>query len=213
MIKFKAALQNGFYLGQIKDIPIYIHWSAPFGAMCISGLKFLPLMWLAYLLLILIHELGHAAALKYCRYQVTKVTMDGLGGKCHWIGSATWKETLLISSGGILAQLVVLAVGIAYMIIMSPIPLSSDYLLQVLNVATLINILLIAFNLLPIQTLDGDTIWPLLIRLIKSKIGKYKTKESKISPTYLQGVKAEKAAKAYLNEIKEKIRKERSEVK
>lgn len=160
-------LSTGFLkLGRVRGIPIKIHWTAPLGALIFSGASFRPGAWLGFLLLILLHELGHAALIRYYRLHVLEVHLHGFGGECVWAGGATEKQHAVIAWGGVLAQA-------ALLLLVAPLTflpgLTSMFWRDLISAWTASNLMLIGFNLLPIPPLDGSRAWKLLPMLWKGR--------------------------------------------
>ena len=67
-------------VAKLGGAPVRIHWSVAVGAVMFVGLRFAPAAWLAFALLVLVHELGHAAAVLFFRLEVVSVDVHGFGG-------------------------------------------------------------------------------------------------------------------------------------
>ena len=76
-------------IGYLRNAPVRLHWSAPLGALFFGGFRIAPGYWLGFLLVILIHELGHAFVVRKARQTVLSVDVHGLGGVCQWVGNAS----------------------------------------------------------------------------------------------------------------------------
>jgi len=147
-------------------IPVVrIHWTALALAFIVNGFRFEPVAWLAVLFVILIHELGHAAAVLKARADVVAIRMDALGGCCEWVGSVTRAQRLLIVWGGVLAQLILFGIALVANIFIGP--YISDFLYPFLYILLQWNLILVALNLLPIKPLDGYDAWGLLSMTLK----------------------------------------------
>src|SRR5262245_31795457 len=54
-------MESGFlHLGRFRGVPLRMHVLAPLGALFFSGFRFEPGAWLGFVLIILLHEIGHA---------------------------------------------------------------------------------------------------------------------------------------------------------
>ena len=105
--------ENGYLtLGSPGGVPVRVHWTAPLGAVVLSGLSWRPGAWLGFLVLILAHELGHAALVKLNRLQVVEVMIHAIGGECRWYGNATEVQRSVVAWGGVLAQALLLVVAL-----------------------------------------------------------------------------------------------------
>ena len=111
--------------------------------------------------IVIFHELGHALILKLFKYKIIDITIYPFGGIIKAdkdINTPTNKE-LLISSGGILAQIILFI--IIYLI---PLNILTKELLYKYNLSIML------FNILPIIPLDGS----IIINSLLNKILPYK---------------------------------------
>ena len=157
----KKMFVDGYWqIGRIRRIPIRVHWTAPLAAVIFGRLAFVPVFWLAYLGLILVHELGHAATVLLCRARVVGIDLDGAGGLCHWRGDPTSIQRALIAWGGVIGQFIAglfaLALDLAFG------PFFNEYASQVFNVFTRVSLFLAAYNLIPVRHLDGVEAWKIV---------------------------------------------------
>jgi stage IV sporulation protein FB len=146
-------------VGKVRGVPIRIHWSALLGALFFSGFRFAPGYWLGFVLVILVHELGHAAVVKITRQRVHGVTIHGMGGECQWSGNATPIQRSCIAWGGVWGQLAlfVLVLPFSGLLAMSLGRMGAE-LAYALTYSSLI---LAAINLIPFGPLDGVEAWKL----------------------------------------------------
>jgi Zn-dependent protease len=150
---------NGYLtLGRPAGVPIRVHWTLPLGAFFFSRFTWSPGFWLGFFLLILAHELGHAALVKACRGTVVEVLVHGIGGECRHLGGVSEFQSSIIAWGGVLAQAALLLGAFAYR---STAGVSSPFEAQLLAVWTDTNLMLIGINLLPVPPLDGALAWRL----------------------------------------------------
>jgi stage IV sporulation protein FB len=153
--------RDGFLvLGHVWEAPIRVHWTPPLVAFALTGLSFRPGAWLGYLVLVLVHELGHAAAARGFGAHVVSVNAHGLGGTCEWYGDVTSKQRAIIAWGGVLAQAALFAVAQVGAFVLP----SWGFIGQFVYTLTVTNVILIAINLLPIRPLDGAEAWQLFRR-------------------------------------------------
>jgi hypothetical protein len=158
---------RGYYtIGQVRGAPIKVHWSAPLGAVAFTGFSFSPGLWAGFFLLVVLHELGHAALVRRYGYQVTAVRVHAFGGDCAFSGDVTRAEDAAIAWGGVLVQAVLwVAATVALLVAGWP---SSPILAALAVTFTTVNARSMLFNLLPIPPLDGSRAWPLLPMLWES---------------------------------------------
>ena len=154
-------MNRGFWtIGRLAGAPIRLHWTLPLGALVMSRFTFAPAYWLGFVLLILIHELGHALIVLRYRLGLREIMVHGVGGYCSHDPARTPFQESAIAWGGVLGQLVALAVTGTLLLLLGP-P-TSLHTAQLAHVFTETNLFLIAINLIPIEPLDGRKAWPLV---------------------------------------------------
>src|SRR5689334_17332951 len=85
-----APMESGYFrIGRFGGAPIRVHWSTPIGAFLFTGLHFAPVSWAMFFVLILVHEIGHAAFVRGFGLHVQAIDVHGIGGVCHWDGTTT----------------------------------------------------------------------------------------------------------------------------
>lgn len=146
-------------VGSFRGAPIRLHWSVPILCVLVGGTRLAPGAWLAALLVVLGHELGHAALAKRYKQDVLEVMVHALGGHCMYAGQQTPWQRSVIASGGVLAQLGMFVMAWLWLTIAPP--SQSQFLMDALWVFSGINVTIALFNLIPIAPLDGAEIWKL----------------------------------------------------
>jgi stage IV sporulation protein FB len=153
-----SVFETGFLqIARIRGAPVRIHWSVALGALFFTGLRFEPAAWFAFLALVLVHELGHAAVVLACRLRVVGIDVLAFGGVCRWSGDSTPMQRAVIAWGGVLAQLLLL--GVTEGVVLATGAPTSSLGWELVSVFTTTNLWLAAVNLLPIPPLDGATAW------------------------------------------------------
>jgi Zn-dependent protease len=152
---------RGGYLtiGRWRGAPVRAHWSLPIGALVFGRGQFVPGFWLGFVLLVLIHEIGHAVLVKRYRHRLSSIDVHGFGGVCCWSGDPTAIERASIAWGGVLAQAVALAFAWAALRFAGP-P-DTVFVAELASAFTATNLWLIAINLIPVAPLDGAEAWKL----------------------------------------------------
>jgi Zn-dependent protease len=157
-------LGDGYFrVGRVAGVDLRLHWSVPAGAILFGGLSFEPVLWLAYLLVILVHDLGHALLVKSLGFRVLGLELTGFGGHCRWRGSADALAHGWIAWGGVLAQLGLL-LGMLAMRALFGAP-GSPWGTAVSYAFINVNLWIIGVNLLPFPPLDGARAWGLFRQL------------------------------------------------
>lgn len=147
-------------IGHFGDAPIRVHWSMPISAYVLCGFGFVPGAWLGFLLLILLHELGHAFLARAFGGHVVSIDAHAVGGSCAWGGDISYKQRAMVAWGGVLAQLAVLITSPLW----SKLLPSWSFFQDFASVLTTTNLVLIALNLIPVRPFDGAEAWQLFRR-------------------------------------------------
>ena len=159
-------------VGRFGSAPISVHWSAllafPFAWAATRSVLAGLVGFMAYVSLLLVHELGHAVTAKANGLRVFSLQAFWLHGACTYEPARTPLSDVAVAWGGVAAQLLLflaaLVLAKATVLVVGEIPL----LVQPLFFIWVpINLLMIFFNLLPIPPLDGARAWralPLLWR-------------------------------------------------
>lgn len=172
-------LQGGsITVAHIRGVPIRVHWSTPLGAVLFTGFSINPLVWIGYFLVVLIHELGHAAAVWSNGYEVVGIEVNGLGGRCEWAGDPTAKQDAVIAAGGVAAQALLFLGTVILLAVTGPLPWFLD---GVAHVFVTINVWILLVNLLPIPPLDGSRAWT-LIPILAAERGWWNTTTRRDAP-------------------------------
>jgi Zn-dependent protease len=125
----------------------------------VSGFAFRPLVWIALVAIVLVHEAGHAAILSRYRLPVLHITVHGFGGEVETVDWITPWQDAVVAWGGVLAQLLLfVAVTSAAAVGLWP---SAALTPGVYFTLTELNLLVACFNLLPLGNLDGRRAWRL----------------------------------------------------
>ena len=98
-------LHHGYLrMGRFLGVDLRVHWSVPLSAVLFTKARFEPILWLCFLVLIVVHELGHIALIRRCGFSLLGIDLTGVGGQCRYRGNASQLERALIAWGGVLAQ-------------------------------------------------------------------------------------------------------------
>lgn len=154
-------MEGGYFtLGRFGGAPVRIHWTMPIGAFAFCGFRWAPAAWGAFLLLILIHEVGHATMVRAHKLHVAGIDVHGIGGLCHWYGTTTPVGRALIAWGGVFGQLVLLAIAVPVKLFALP-AVPPWWAAQLVETLVYTNLYLMAINLLPVPGFDGAEAWKL----------------------------------------------------
>ncbi|MBI4818666.1 MAG: hypothetical protein HY791_20525 [Deltaproteobacteria bacterium] len=152
-------VNGSFQIGRIRGAPILLHWSLLFGVVliCFWFGAIRPVSWVLFFGLVLIHELGHAVLVWRNGLTVEHVRLHALGGECAYSGFATPWQHSVVSWGGVLAQLAVLAVVYPFQAEVLALPFGEELLFILVR----LNSSMIVLNLMPLPPLDGAKALPL----------------------------------------------------
>ena len=150
--------------------PVWVHWSA----LAVVGLLFLVsitspiyavVLIASYLSIITVHEVGHAYAARRLGYRVTGIRIGIIHGLCEHEAPQSELEDVLISWGGVAAQL---CIAIPVLVIAWALGSRELYYFgPVVAFLGYVNLLLALANLAPAEGFDGQRAWrafPLLFR-------------------------------------------------
>jgi Zn-dependent protease len=164
--------ERGYFLvGRWLGTPVRVHWTAPIGALVFSGAKLAPGAWLAFAIVVLAHEQGHALLARVFRLRVTGIDLHGAGGECRYAGNPTPVQRAVVAWGGVLGQLALLAVVAVLAARFQP--GREGFVADLVQAATAANVLLALFNLLPVAPFDGREAWalvPALFGVTRSRV-------------------------------------------
>jgi Zn-dependent protease len=157
-------LVDGYFrIGTVAGVDLRLHWSVPVGALVFGSLRFEPILWLAFMGVIVVHELGHALLVKSIGFRITGVDLTGFGGHCRFRGKADPLDHALIAWGGVLAQAALLLGTLLVVSFAGRATGSAGSLVQ--HAFIEINLWIMGMNLLPFAPLDGARAWRLFPEL------------------------------------------------
>ena len=149
-----------------RGVPVRLHWTLPLGAIVFGGGSIAPAFWFGFVVLVALHEFGHAAMARRMKQYVVAIDITGFGGMCRWTGTATPIQRSLIAWGGVLAQAMLLSAAVALVAVVPSV--LHGWTGQFVSAFLWTNVWLIALNLLPFPPLDGAHAWRLISELRRS---------------------------------------------
>ena len=151
-------------LFRYRGIPIRAHWSLPLVALMMGGLRLAPGAWLGWLLVVMLHEMGHAFWALHYRMEVQEILLHGLGGHCRYVGAPSPRQRAVVAWGGVIAQ------GLLFAIVWplsALVPARDTFVADLYDVLLGRNLSVALFNLIPIPPLDGAEAWALFPALYR----------------------------------------------
>ncbi|MFO0748930.1 MAG: hypothetical protein U1F43_25180 [Myxococcota bacterium] len=155
-------------LGKYRGVPIRWHWSLLVMLAVVGldvdpagGYSLRPLCSLFTLALILVHEAGHHAMIRFHGFTPIGVDLQAFGGETRWRGEATPRQEVRMAWAGVFAQAVALAaVGLGFGVYqLTGGEVTAGWAQDLRFVYIDINLLMICVNLVPLPTFDGDVAW------------------------------------------------------
>jgi hypothetical protein len=144
--------------GEFERVPLRWHWTLLAGLAIASRWEFRPVAWLLYLGLVQVHLMAHGWSVRKAGQTPIGFDIQGLGGKVRWNGVATPAVQIRHAWVGVLAQSVLWAgAGIA-LAVHGPVPVDT-WLEDLQFVWRDMNLVMVAVNLLPLPTFDGENAW------------------------------------------------------
>jgi stage IV sporulation protein FB len=142
-----------FQLGRFGGAPIRIHATFFVGFLFVTGMRFDAYSLLGYVLVVLVHELGHAVAVRVAKGELVGIELHALGGVCHHRRVRSELASIGIAWAGVLAQMSLWIVTYAAVLASAKLPTS------LLNMLLSWNLTVAVLNLLPFPNLDGAAAW------------------------------------------------------
>lgn len=194
-----ALFAHGYLtLFRLRGVPIRAHWTVPLVCLLFSGFRFAPGLWLGVLVVILLHELGHAFIVWRVGLVNLGIDLTGIGGLCRWTGQPTEIQRAWVAWGGVLAQLALFVLTAIPLLVLGP-P-SHPWLAELVHAFTRANLFIAAFNLIPFPPFDGAEAWPLFKHLWRRRQARRKWKQKLVKADDLGKSPLEQTLKQALEE-------------
>ena len=156
--------QNYWQLGRWLRIPVAMHWTVLIAVVWLYlffwDLLATAIASLAYFALLVAHEFGHVAVLRWRKIAVENIELNGLHGRTSH-GWASPGNDILVAWGGVSAQLLVLLLAWAAGASLDTRTLPAAALIAgpLLFVFIKLNVVLMIVALLPLGPFDGHAAW------------------------------------------------------
>ncbi|HEX7237637.1 MAG TPA: hypothetical protein VF405_11790 [Gammaproteobacteria bacterium] len=161
-------MRSSWRLGRWRGVPISLHWTVligiPWFLYQTRSLAGTAIAFVGFLVLMLVHELGHAAVARWRRVDVDRIQLFFLHGTCT-LNEAPYDELddVLIAWGGVAAQFVVLVIALVADVLLAMFaPVARYFAWPLLRVLIATNLFMIVFNLIPLAPFDGAKAWRIL---------------------------------------------------
>jgi Zn-dependent protease len=174
----------------------------------------------AIILIILVHELGHAAVCALCGRRVESIDVAFAGGTCAHEECEYERQEILIAWGGVFGQLVLaLAAVPLYLLLLAAGGPAASFATVCFVVLMYQDAFTVIYNLLPLPGFDGARAWGFLTRRFRraredrlyASLRRVSRPAARTRPRRRRepGVSAE--AKAFADQIFEEIKRKQSE--
>jgi Zn-dependent protease len=213
-------MRSSWRLGQWRGIPISLHWTVFIGIAWFfyqtRSLLDTAVAFVAFCLLLLVHELGHAAVALWRGVEVHRIQLFFLHGSCSHEHPDYELDDVLIAWGGVAAQFVVLVVALAADVLLAAAsPLATVLASPLLRVFIATNIFIMIFNLLPIASFDGTKAWrilPILADWAQETSWAHKWRRRSAAREAARTRKLEAESERIAGDIIDKLKKRKSDV-
>lgn len=157
-------MRSTWQLGNWRDVPIDLHWTVLIGLPWLfyqtRSVADTLVGFVAFFLLLLAHELGHAAVAHWRHVEVQHIRLFFIHGLCVHDEPYHEEDDISIAWGGVAAQLAVLIAAAAASLLLATFAPSARLLAAPLfDVLIEINLVIMVVNLLPVAPLDGAKAW------------------------------------------------------
>jgi Zn-dependent protease len=163
-------MRTSWQLMKWRGVPVVLSWTVllglPWFLYLTKSFYGMAISFVAFFLLLLVHELGHAAMAKWRKVPVLEIELYILHGLCRYEQPDREVDDIWIAWGGVAAQgvLLLVAFGVNHLLL----EYAFIYYLQIWWVAEIFistNLILIVMNLIPVPPLDGAKAWRVVPRL------------------------------------------------
>lgn len=190
-------------LGRWWGVPVRAHWSLllviPWYYLHSRSLYLSAIAFAPFTFLMLVHEFGHAVVARWHRLRVHQINLLFLHGQCVHEAPYCEADHVRIAWAGVGAQMIVLILALAVTVPARYAPLSAQFYLEpFLWMLVQGNLLIIAFNLIPVAPLDGHIAWRFvptyLARLrarAKAVLRRKSTPTTKVDPAEAERIAAD----------------------
>jgi stage IV sporulation protein FB len=143
--------------------------------LALGDMIFAVLFIACYLAILVVHEYGHAFVARALGYEVDSIWLTPLHGWCVYEAPDYEWDEVLVSWGGVAAQLAV-AVPVAFLALAA---WGDDwgYLTPIIVVLGYANLVVVAVNLLPSEDLDGKVAWRIVLLIWQRRRARRTTEE------------------------------------
>jgi len=158
-------MRSSWRLGRWRGIPISLHWTVfigiPWFLFQTRSVTGAAIMFVGFFVILLVHELGHAAVARWRQVDVEQIRLLFLHGTCT-LNEEPYHELddVLIAWGGVAAQFALLVIALVADIVLGAFsPVAEGLLSPLFRVLIATNLFIIIFNLIPLAPFDGAKAW------------------------------------------------------
>lgn len=155
------------HLGRLGKCDLRVHLGLVFLIVVLAALRSRIEHASALLLVVVVHEAGHALLVRRFGGRVYSIDLTPVGGVCRYDDTLTPTQDAAVAWGGVLAQLVLHLLVSAALWTEAGAPQLAPW--QGLSLLATINGSLMLLNLIPISPLDGAKAWQLPTLLLRGR--------------------------------------------
>jgi len=213
-------VRSRWQLGRWRGIPLSLHWTVFIGipwflyqtrSVSDTGVAFV-----AFFVLLLVHELGHAAVALWRQVEVHEIQLFFLHGYCSHEPPDYELDDVLIAWGGVAAQFVVLVIALGADVLLPTLsPFAGALVAPLLSVFIGTNVFIMIVNLIPVAPLDGAKAWrivPILAEWGRETSWAHRLRRRKAAREAARTKKLEADSERIAADIIDKLKKRKSDV-
>lgn len=213
-------MRSRWHLGRWRGIPISLHWTVfigiPWFLYQTRSFGDTAIAFFAFFLLLLAHELGHAAVALWRQVEVHEIQLFFLHGHCSHEPPDYELDDVLIAWGGVAAQFVVLVIALGADVLLATLsPFAGTLASPLLQVFIGTNAFIMIVNLIPVAPLDGAKAWrivPLLAEWARETSWAHRLRRRKAARETARTKKLEADSERIAADIIDKLKKRKSDV-
>ena len=181
--------QRYFKAFSYRGSPVLVHWTVllafPFACLIEKSFLYALEVQVAFLVLMLAHELGHAFVAKRIGLPVFSLRLYAIHGTCIYGTPHSKRKEIAIAWGGVAAQAILFFLALALTEGLSATIGVPQYVSPILAVLVPMNMFIALFNLLPIKPLDGATAWLFIPLSISGAIARVRSRPKRRTTSHV----------------------------
>ncbi len=169
-------IRSNFEVFKVYRAPVFAHWTVllafPIGWAIEKSILGAVVAQVAFLVLILAHEIGHAFVAHLCGLRVHSLRLFAFHGACIYGAPRREASNIAVAWGGVAAQAVLFFMALLIAKVFSLTGGIPQALSPAFDVLVPVNMLVAFCNLLPFPPLDGAKAWRFIPRGISAAVAR-----------------------------------------